>query len=157
MYLIDLSQTVGAEFPSSPSVPNEKLASTVTASSTSPSPRASSLSSRIHRTRVGHQLGRQDCDSSRTQARRGVQHPCSRPRTRCYTRPNAAPQPPRRYAKQKPRQIAFVVSRTIGLNAGRASADYIYLYYGNAALLTESLEVIQRISASSSPQSSSPQ
>ena len=43
--------------------------------------------------------------------------------------------------------IAFVVSQTIGLDAGRASADYIHLYHGNAALLTESLEVIQRTSA----------
>ena len=42
---------------------------------------------------------------------------------------------------------AFVVSQTIGLDAGRASADYIHLYHGNAALLTESLEVIQRTSA----------
>jgi hypothetical protein len=43
--------------------------------------------------------------------------------------------------------IAFVVGTTIGLNNGRASADYIHLYHGNAALLTESLEVIQRTSA----------
>ena len=43
--------------------------------------------------------------------------------------------------------IAFVVSKTIGLDAGRASADYIHLYHGNAALLAESLEVIQRTSA----------
>jgi hypothetical protein len=43
--------------------------------------------------------------------------------------------------------IAFVVSQTIGLDAGNASADYINLYHGNAALLTESLEVIQRTSA----------
>ncbi len=43
--------------------------------------------------------------------------------------------------------IAFVVGTTIGLNAGRASADYIHLYHGNAALLAESLEVIQRTSA----------
>jgi hypothetical protein len=43
--------------------------------------------------------------------------------------------------------IAFVVSQTIGLNAGRASADYIQLYRGNAELLTESLEVIQKTSA----------
>jgi hypothetical protein len=42
--------------------------------------------------------------------------------------------------------IAFVVSQTIGLDAGRASADYIHLYHGNAALLAESLEVIQRTS-----------
>ncbi len=43
--------------------------------------------------------------------------------------------------------IAFVVSQTIGLNAGHASADYIHLYHGNAALLAESLEVIQKTSA----------
>ena len=43
--------------------------------------------------------------------------------------------------------IAFVVSQTIGLDAGHASADYIQLYHGNAALLAESLEVIQRTSA----------
>jgi hypothetical protein len=43
--------------------------------------------------------------------------------------------------------IAFVVGKTIGLNTGRDSADYIHLYAGNAALLTESLEVIQKTSA----------
>jgi len=43
--------------------------------------------------------------------------------------------------------VAFVVGKTIGLNTGRASADYIHLYHGNAALLTESLEVIQKTSA----------
>jgi hypothetical protein len=43
--------------------------------------------------------------------------------------------------------IAFVVGKTIGLSTGRASADYIHLYNGNAALLTESLEVIQKASA----------
>jgi hypothetical protein len=43
--------------------------------------------------------------------------------------------------------IAFVVGKTIGLNTGRASADYIQLYSGNAAFLTESLEVIQKTSA----------
>ena len=43
--------------------------------------------------------------------------------------------------------IAFVVGKTIGLDAGRVSADYIHLYHGNAALLAESLEVIQRTSA----------
>jgi len=43
--------------------------------------------------------------------------------------------------------IAFVVGTTIGLNNGRASADYIHLYHGNAALLAESLEIIQRTAA----------
>jgi hypothetical protein len=43
--------------------------------------------------------------------------------------------------------IAFVVSQTIGLDAGNAACDYIHLYHGNAALLAESLEVIQKTSA----------
>src|ERR1700761_6254696 len=43
--------------------------------------------------------------------------------------------------------VAFVVGKTIGLQTGRASADYIHLYHGNAALLTESLEVIQQPAA----------
>ncbi len=43
--------------------------------------------------------------------------------------------------------IAFVVSTTFGLDAGHTSADYISLYHGNAALLAESLEVIQQASA----------
>jgi hypothetical protein len=43
--------------------------------------------------------------------------------------------------------IAFVVGKAIGFSAGRASADYIHLYHGDAALLTESLEVIQKTSA----------
>jgi hypothetical protein len=55
--------------------------------------------------------------------------------------------PPRRYVSTEAEAVAFVVSQTIGLDAGRASADYIHLYHGNAALLTESLEVIQRTSA----------
>ena len=46
-----------------------------------------------------------------------------------------------------PEAVAFVVGKTIGLQTGRASADYIHLYHGNAALLTESLEVIQKTSA----------
>lgn len=36
---------------------------------------------------------------------------------------------------------------SIGLETGHASADYIHLYHGNAALLAESLEAIQRASA----------
>ncbi len=43
--------------------------------------------------------------------------------------------------------IAFVVGTSIGLEPGHASADYIQLYHGNAALLAESLEVIQKTSA----------
>ena len=43
--------------------------------------------------------------------------------------------------------MAFIVGQAIGLEIGNSSADYIQLYHGNAALLTESLEVIQRTSA----------
>lgn len=43
--------------------------------------------------------------------------------------------------------IAFVVGKAIGLETGTASADYIHLYHGNASLLAESLEVIQKASA----------
>jgi hypothetical protein len=42
--------------------------------------------------------------------------------------------------------IAFVVVTAIGLDAGKSSAEYIHLYHGNASLLAESLEVIQRTS-----------
>lgn len=43
--------------------------------------------------------------------------------------------------------IAFVVGKAVGFTMGTASADYIHLYHGNASLLAESLEVIQRTSA----------
>ncbi len=43
--------------------------------------------------------------------------------------------------------IAFVVGKAVGLETGTASADYIQLYHGNASLLAESLEVIQKASA----------
>ena len=43
--------------------------------------------------------------------------------------------------------IAFVVSKAVGLQTETASADYIQLYHGNASLLAESLEVIQKASA----------
>ncbi len=43
--------------------------------------------------------------------------------------------------------IAFVVGKAVGLEMGTASASYIHLYYGNASLLAESLEVIQQASA----------
>ena len=43
--------------------------------------------------------------------------------------------------------IAFVVANAIGLQGGTASSDYIQLYHGNAKLLQESLEVVQRTSA----------
>ncbi len=43
--------------------------------------------------------------------------------------------------------IAFVIGKTVGLETGTASADYIHLYHGNASLLAESLEVIQQSSA----------
>jgi antirestriction protein ArdC len=40
--------------------------------------------------------------------------------------------------------VAFVVGKAIGLETGSASADYIQLYRGDAKLLQESLEVVQR-------------
>jgi len=43
--------------------------------------------------------------------------------------------------------VAFIVGQAIGLEMGRASSDYIQMYAGNAALLAESLEVVQRTSA----------
>jgi hypothetical protein len=43
--------------------------------------------------------------------------------------------------------IAFVIGKAIGLTTGTASADYIHLYHGDASLLAESLEAIQRTSA----------
>lgn len=43
--------------------------------------------------------------------------------------------------------VAFIVGQAIGLEMGCASSDYIQMYAGNAALLAESLEVVQRASA----------
>jgi antirestriction protein ArdC len=43
--------------------------------------------------------------------------------------------------------IAFVVGKSIGLTTSTASADYIGLYHGNAALLMESLELVQQTAA----------
>ncbi|HKD80338.1 MAG TPA: ArdC family protein [Candidatus Angelobacter sp.] len=42
--------------------------------------------------------------------------------------------------------VAFVVCRALGLETGTGSADYIQLYHGDANLLKESLEVVQRTS-----------
>lgn len=43
--------------------------------------------------------------------------------------------------------VAFVVCESLGLETGSASADYIQLWHGDAQLLTASLEVVQRTSA----------
>jgi antirestriction protein ArdC len=43
--------------------------------------------------------------------------------------------------------VAFVVCHALGLDTGTSSSDYIQLYHGNAELLTESLEVVQRTAA----------
>jgi len=40
--------------------------------------------------------------------------------------------------------VAYVVCNAIGLETGTASADYVNLYHGNASLLAESLEVVQK-------------
>ena len=43
--------------------------------------------------------------------------------------------------------VSFVVCQAIGLETGTASQDYIQLWHGNAELLRESLEAIQRTAA----------
>ena len=43
--------------------------------------------------------------------------------------------------------VAFIVGQAIGFEMGKTSSDYIQMYAGNAALLAESLEEIQRTSA----------
>ena len=43
--------------------------------------------------------------------------------------------------------VAFIVGQAIGLEMGNASSDYIQMYAGNATLLAESLEVVQRTAA----------
>lgn len=43
--------------------------------------------------------------------------------------------------------IAFVIGKSIGLKTSTASADYISLYHGSAALLAESLELVQQNAA----------
>jgi hypothetical protein len=43
--------------------------------------------------------------------------------------------------------VAFVVGNALGLELGTAASDYIQLYDGNASLIAESLELIQRTSA----------
>jgi len=43
--------------------------------------------------------------------------------------------------------IAFVVSKSIGLETGSAASDYIQLYHGDAKLLQESLEIVQQTAA----------
>lgn len=43
--------------------------------------------------------------------------------------------------------VSFVVCQAIGLNVGTAAQDYIQLWHGNAELLRQSLEAIQRTAA----------
>lgn len=43
--------------------------------------------------------------------------------------------------------VAFVVCQAVGLESGAASADYISLWNGDAAVLLQSLEVVQRTAA----------
>src|SRR5713101_2238821 len=57
--------------------------------------------------------------------------------------------------------VAFVVCQSIGLQTGTTSADYIQLWNGDAKLLAESLEVVQRTAAvilgAISPRSATPE
>lgn len=43
--------------------------------------------------------------------------------------------------------VAFVVCQSIGLENGTSAQDYIQLWLGDAKLLQESLEVVQRTAA----------
>ena len=43
--------------------------------------------------------------------------------------------------------VAFIVCQAIGLETGTSSADYIQLWHGDAKLLQESLEIVQRTAA----------
>jgi hypothetical protein len=43
--------------------------------------------------------------------------------------------------------VAFMVCQSVGLQTGTASADYIQLWHGDAKLLQESLETVQRTAA----------
>jgi len=43
--------------------------------------------------------------------------------------------------------VAYIVSTGIGLETGSSSAEYIQLYQGNAEMLTESLEAINKTAA----------
>ena len=43
--------------------------------------------------------------------------------------------------------VAFVVCQSVGLQTGTSSTDYIQLWNGDAKLLAESLEVVQRTAA----------
>lgn len=50
----------------------------------------------------------------------------------------------KKQAETEAEAVAYVVSKTIGLNMGHAASDYIQLYNGDHATLRESLEVVQR-------------
>ncbi len=63
------------------------------------------------------------------------------------TRPNAAPLTTATVRETEAEAVAFIVGQSVGLDMGTASSDYIQMYAGNAALIAESLEVIQRTSA----------
>lgn len=67
--------------------------------------------------------------------------------TRCCIRPKDARQTTKVVRETEAEAIAFVIAKAVGLQTGSASADYIHLYQGNASLLAENLEVIQRTSA----------
>lgn len=50
----------------------------------------------------------------------------------------------KKQAETEAEAVAYVVSKTIGLNMGNAASDYIQLYNGSQDTLRESLEVVQR-------------
>lgn len=52
--------------------------------------------------------------------------------------------PPKVVRETEAEAAAFVVGQAIGLDTGTASSDYIQLYHGDAKLLLESLDIVQR-------------
>jgi hypothetical protein len=53
----------------------------------------------------------------------------------------------KRVRESEAEAVAFVVCHAIGLETGSAAQDYIQLYEGDAKLLTESLEHIQKVTS----------
>ena len=147
-YVFDVSQTNGVDLPEMREISGDPGENIDRLAAFLKSQGIQLVFTEKHCPRLGHELRRTHRHPSRTVQGRGVlARSYTKRRTRCCTRPNAAQQPQRQYAKQRPRPIAFVVGKAVGLVTGTASADYIHLYHGNASLLAESLEVIQQTAA----------
>lgn len=53
----------------------------------------------------------------------------------------------KRQAETEAEAVAFVVSRSIGLQTGNSSSDYIQIWQGDKETLSESLDVVQKTAA----------